>query len=180
MADAKWYVVHTFSGYEKKVQTDLEKTIENRNLHDKILEIKVPMEEVTKDMRRTAKAVNFGILYGISPYGLAEDLGISPKEAKNFIETYFEQLLTCGTAVGEIVEVLSMSKTAILANEAFTINTQGQVQTCSRKHQPHPHADEYQYIRGGDAPCRHRDFPGDEARNDQRAPAPAQHCEARR
>ena len=50
---------------------------------------KVPVQEVTKNMRRQAKAVNFGILYGISPYGLAEDLGISPKEAKNFIETYF-------------------------------------------------------------------------------------------
>lgn len=51
---------------------------------------KVPMNEVTKNMRRQAKAVNFGILYGISAYGLAEDLGISPKEAKKFIETYFE------------------------------------------------------------------------------------------
>ncbi len=51
---------------------------------------KVRMEEVTKNMRRQAKAVNFGILYGISPYGLAEDLGISPKEAKMFIEKYFE------------------------------------------------------------------------------------------
>lgn len=51
---------------------------------------KVPDYAVTKDMRRQAKAVNFGILYGISPYGLAEDLGISPKEAKKFIETYFE------------------------------------------------------------------------------------------
>ena len=51
---------------------------------------KVDPTEVTKDMRRQAKAVNFGILYGISPFGLAEDIGISPKEAKNFIETYFE------------------------------------------------------------------------------------------
>ena len=51
---------------------------------------KVNEEEVTKNMRRQAKAVNFGILYGISPYGLAEDLGITPKEAKKFIETYFE------------------------------------------------------------------------------------------
>ena len=51
---------------------------------------KVEESKVTKNMRRQAKAVNFGILYGISPYGLAEDLGISPKEAKNFIETYFE------------------------------------------------------------------------------------------
>ena len=51
---------------------------------------KVADYAVTKDMRRQAKAVNFGILYGISPYGLAEDIGISPKEAKKFIETYFE------------------------------------------------------------------------------------------
>ena len=51
---------------------------------------KVTKEEVTKNMRRQAKAVNFGILYGISPFGLAEDIGISPKEAKKFIETYFE------------------------------------------------------------------------------------------
>lgn len=50
---------------------------------------KVGKDGVTKDMRRQAKAVNFGILYGISPYGLAEDIGISPKEAKQFIETYF-------------------------------------------------------------------------------------------
>ena len=50
---------------------------------------KVPEYAVTKNMRRQAKAVNFGILYGISSYGLAEDLGISPKEAKSFIETYF-------------------------------------------------------------------------------------------
>ena len=49
---------------------------------------KVPIEEVTKDMRRSAKAVNFGILYGISSFGLSEDLGIDMKEAKNFIENY--------------------------------------------------------------------------------------------
>ena len=51
---------------------------------------KVSKDAVTSNMRRQAKAVNFGILYGISPYGLAEDLGISPKEAKEFIETYFK------------------------------------------------------------------------------------------
>lgn len=51
---------------------------------------KVDESSVTKNMRRQAKAVNFGILYGISPYGLAEDLGISQKGAKKFIETYFE------------------------------------------------------------------------------------------
>ncbi len=49
----------------------------------------VPLESVTKDMRRSAKAVNFGILYGISSYGLSEDLGIRPREAKEFIDKYF-------------------------------------------------------------------------------------------
>lgn len=49
----------------------------------------VSIEDVTKDMRRTAKAVNFGIIYGISSYGLANDLGITQKEAKEFIDKYF-------------------------------------------------------------------------------------------
>lgn len=64
----------------------------NMDIHTKTaMDIfKVSEDEVTKDMRRNAKAVNFGILYGISPYGLAEDIGISPKEAKKFIETYFD------------------------------------------------------------------------------------------
>ena len=50
----------------------------------------VPEEGVTKNMRRQAKAVNFGIIYGISSFGLAEDLGISVKEAKEFINKYFD------------------------------------------------------------------------------------------
>lgn len=50
----------------------------------------VPEEGVTSNMRRQAKAVNFGILYGISSFGLSEDLGIPVKEAKDFINRYFE------------------------------------------------------------------------------------------
>ncbi len=48
-------------------------------------------DEVTPLMRRHAKAVNFGIVYGISDYGLSKNLGISRKQAKTFIENYFEQ-----------------------------------------------------------------------------------------
>ena len=48
MAEANWYVVHTYSGYENKVKVDIEKTIENRNLQDQILEVTVPMQEVVE------------------------------------------------------------------------------------------------------------------------------------
>ena len=51
---------------------------------------KVDMDQVTKEMRRNAKAVNFGILYGISSFGLSEDLGIDVKTAKKFIDSYLE------------------------------------------------------------------------------------------
>jgi DNA polymerase-1 len=49
----------------------------------------VPLEQVTKEMRKKAKAVNFGIVYGQSRYGLASSLGISPFEAQDFIDRYF-------------------------------------------------------------------------------------------
>ena len=48
MAEANWYVVHTYSGYENKVKVDIEKTIENRNLQDQILEVTVPMQDVVE------------------------------------------------------------------------------------------------------------------------------------
>lgn len=48
MAEAKWYVVHTYSGYENKVKANIDKTIENRHLEDQILEVRVPLEEVVE------------------------------------------------------------------------------------------------------------------------------------
>lgn len=50
----------------------------------------VPADEVTDLLRRRAKAVNFGIVYGISSYGLSEDIGVSRKEAEEYIRNYFE------------------------------------------------------------------------------------------
>ena len=52
---------------------------------------KLPIEEVSKDLRRNAKSVNFGIVYGISAFGLSEQLGIPRKEAAQLISQYFEQ-----------------------------------------------------------------------------------------
>ena len=54
---AKWYVVHTFAGYEKKVQANIEKSVENRGLQDQILEIQVPMEEVVENKNDEQKVV---------------------------------------------------------------------------------------------------------------------------
>lgn len=54
MAEANWYVVHTYSGYENKVKVDIEKTIENRKLQDEILEVRVPLEDVV-EMRNGVK-----------------------------------------------------------------------------------------------------------------------------
>ncbi|MBV7528667.1 DNA polymerase I [Chitinophaga sp. sic0106] len=51
----------------------------------------VPLEEVTSDMRRNAKSVNFGIIYGVSAFGLSENLGIPRSEAKTLIDNYFAQ-----------------------------------------------------------------------------------------
>ena len=47
-ANSKWYVVHTYSGYENKVATNIEKVVENRKMHDQILEVKIPTEIVTE------------------------------------------------------------------------------------------------------------------------------------
>jgi len=51
----------------------------------------VPQEEVTPELRRIAKTVNFGLSYGMSPYGLSKDLGVSQTEAKKYIDSYFQK-----------------------------------------------------------------------------------------
>ena len=59
MADteARWYVAHTYSGYENKVKADIENTIVNRNLQDQILEVYVPMQEVEREGKDSKKLV---------------------------------------------------------------------------------------------------------------------------
>ena len=57
MAEANWYVVHTYSGYENKVKANIEKTIENRHLEEEILEVRVPMQEVMEMKNGARKTV---------------------------------------------------------------------------------------------------------------------------
>jgi len=71
----------------------IEAFIEHCDIHTKTASevFNVPIDDVTSRMRSNAKAVNFGIVYGIGEFSLAKDLNISRKEAKIYIETYFER-----------------------------------------------------------------------------------------
>ena len=64
----------------------------------------IPIEKVTKEQRSEAKAVNFGIVYGISDYGLAQQLGISNKKAKEYIKQYLEKYSGVKAFMDNIVE----------------------------------------------------------------------------
>ena len=64
----------------------------------------VESEDVTSEMRRTAKAVNFGILYGQSAFGLAKSLGISQPEAAEFIASYFEKFAGASQFIDEVLD----------------------------------------------------------------------------
>ena len=55
--DAKWYVAHTYSGYENKVKANIEKSVENRGMQDLILDVRVPTEDVIEEKGDTKKVV---------------------------------------------------------------------------------------------------------------------------
>ena len=65
---------------------------------------RVPLSEVTHAMRRRAKAVNFGIVYGISAFSLSQDIGVSPKEAQAYIDAYFQEYSGVHRYMTDIVE----------------------------------------------------------------------------
>ena len=64
----------------------------------------VPADQVTHEMRRRAKAVNFGIVYGISDFSLAQDIGVTRKEAREYMDRYFETYSAVHAYMGQVVE----------------------------------------------------------------------------
>jgi DNA polymerase-1 len=80
-------VLAHLSGDPVLVQTFIEDLDVHTRTASEILGL--PPEEITSEMRRKAKAVNFGIIYGISAFGLAQDIGVSNSEAKRYIDSYF-------------------------------------------------------------------------------------------
>ena len=86
---------HMIEAFEKG--EDIHKQAASKVLHK-------PIEEVTKEERSSAKAVNFGIVYGISDFGLSEQLGISKKAAKAYIDQYLEEYSGIKKYMEDIVE----------------------------------------------------------------------------
>jgi DNA polymerase-1 len=83
----------------------------------------VPPQEVTHEMRRRAKAVNFGIVYGISAFSLSQDIGVTQKEAKAYMERYFDSFPGVRQYMTQIVE---------------TARQQGYVETLYHRRRPLP------------------------------------------
>jgi len=87
---------------------------ENQDIHAHTASLiyKIPLSEVTSDMRRVAKTVNFGILYGQGSYGLSEQLNISFQEASHLIKTYFERYPKVLSFIEKCKEEVARTKVA--------------------------------------------------------------------
>ena len=107
------YVDADYSQIELRVLAHISKDnnmvkafINDEDIHTEVASkvLGIPVEEVTKEQRSSAKAVNFGIVYGISDFGLSEQLGISRKKAKEYIEQYLEKYNGIKEFMSNIVE----------------------------------------------------------------------------
>ncbi len=150
METAKWYVVHTFSGYENKVKTNLEKMVENRGLQKNIVEIKLPEEEVVEikdDQKKVIKRKKFpGYLFlkmtmdndtwyivrntrgvtgfvgpGSKPVPLTEEEIISMELEKRVIELDFEVGDDVRITEGSFEGFIGVVQSINMAEEKFTV-----------------------------------------------------------
>ena len=111
--EGKIYIDADYSQIELRVLADISEDehmiqafINGEDIHKQAASkvFNTPIEEVTKEQRSNAKAVNFGIVYGISDFGLGEQLGISRKKAKQYIDQYLEQFSGIKKFMDKIVE----------------------------------------------------------------------------
>ena len=150
METAKWYVVHTFSGYENKVKTNLEKMVENRGLQNNIVEIKLPEEEVVEikdDQKKVTKRKKFpGYLFlkmtmdndtwyivrntrgvtgfvgpGSKPVPLTEEEIMSMELEKRVIELDFEVGDDVRITEGSFEGFIGVVQSINMAEEKFTV-----------------------------------------------------------
>ena len=84
--------------------------LEDEDIHTRTASevLGLPLEEITTEMRRKAKAVNFGIIYGISAFGLAQDIGVSNSEAKRYIDSYFARYPKVRTFLDDTIQSAKM------------------------------------------------------------------------
>ena len=97
--NARWYVVHTYSGYENKVKADIEKTKENRNLQDQIIEVVVPVEDATEIKNGKPKSIGF---VGSDP---RKPVPLTEEELSNLYQTSDEVVID--VEVGDSITVTS-------------------------------------------------------------------------
>ena len=107
----KWILSADYSQIELRIAAEisgdpqlLEAFRNHEDIHSATAKVIFGIEEITSDMRRKAKEVNFGVLYGIMPFGLARRLNISQKEARSIIETYKSKYPGLFVALQTIIE----------------------------------------------------------------------------
>ena len=106
--EAKWYVAHTYSGYENKVKSDIEKTIENRKLQDQILEVAVPVQDVVETKNGAKKTVSRKMFPGYVLINMS--LGINAKEVKIDVEVGDTIKVITGAWEGNSGEIKSINE----------------------------------------------------------------------
>ena len=113
-AEGKVYIDADYSQIELRVLASISEDKhmiqafkEGQDIHKQAASkvFKTPIEDVTKEQRSNAKAVNFGIVYGISDFGLGEQLGIGRKKAKQYIDEYLEQYVGIKQFMNNITEI---------------------------------------------------------------------------
>ncbi len=115
--DTKWYVVHTYSGYENKVATNIEKIVENRKMQDQILEIRVPTETVTEIKDDKKKEVERKLYPGYVLVKLAVFYDTKSGELKMTDETWYVIRNTRGVTgfVGPESKPIPLSEREVIA-----------------------------------------------------------------